>query len=390
MSIAILGAGAFGTALAVSLAQNGAVTLWARDPAQVRTIQQTGRNEARLPGVALPENVSVTAEIATACAADVILLAMPMQQMASFLGTHSALLVGKTLVACSKGIDLATGQGPVALISEACPDARAAILTGPSFAADIARGLPTALTLACRDDAHELQARLSTPNLRLYRTTDTVGAELGGALKNVIAIAAGVVIGAGLGDSARAALMTRGFAEMNRLAIALGAHPDTLAGLSGLGAWGGEALRYRNDRRRCRDIEGGFGACGKAWPRNADCADGCRPRRSSHNHFRGRSGPSFTPPQTGVIMLFAIICQDKPDHLQTRLDTRAAHLDYIAQTGNVMMAGPFLEDGAMCGSLVIITADDLAAAQGWAKNDPYAKAGLFESVSVTEWKKVVG
>ena len=235
MSIAILGAGAFGTALAVSLAQNGAVTLWARDPAQVRTIQQTGRNEARLPGVALPENVSVTAEIATACAADVILLAMPMQQMASFLGTHSALLVGKTLVACSKGIDLATGQGPVALISEACPDARAAILTGPSFAADIARGLPTALTLACRDDAHELQARLSTPTLRLYRTTDTVGAELGGALKNVIAIAAGVVIGAGLGDSARAALMTRGFAEMNRLAIALGAHPDTLAGLSGLG-----------------------------------------------------------------------------------------------------------------------------------------------------------
>jgi hypothetical protein len=89
-------------------------------------------------------------------------------------------------------------------------------------------------------------------------------------------------------------------------------------------------------------------------------------------------------------MLFAIICQDKPDHLQTRLDTRAAHLDYIAQTGNVMMAGPFLEDGAMCGSLVIITADDLAAAQGWANNDPYAKAGLFESVSVTEWKKVVG
>lgn len=235
MSIAVLGAGAFGTALAVSLAQNGPVTLWARDPAQVRAIQETRRNTARLPGVDLPENVSVTAEIGVACTAGVILLAMPMQQMAAFLGTHAPLLSGKTLVACSKGIDLATGQGPVALMTEACPDARAAILTGPSFAADIARGLPTALTLACREDAAALQALLSTPSLRLYRTTDTIGAELGGALKNVIAIAAGVVIGAGLGDSARAALMTRGFAEMNRLAITLGARPDTLAGLSGLG-----------------------------------------------------------------------------------------------------------------------------------------------------------
>jgi glycerol-3-phosphate dehydrogenase (NAD(P)+) len=139
------------------------------------------------------------------------------------------------LVSCSKGIDLASGQGPTALIEAICPTARAMVLTGPSFAADIARGLPTALTLACRTDAEALQAQLSTPTLRLYRTTDTTGAELGGALKNVIAIAAGVVIGAGLGDSARAALMTRGFAEMNRIATHLGARPETLAGLSGFG-----------------------------------------------------------------------------------------------------------------------------------------------------------
>jgi glycerol-3-phosphate dehydrogenase (NAD(P)+) len=136
-------------------------------------------------------------------------------------------------VACCKGVDLTTLIGPASLIRKACPDAQAAILTGPSFAADIARGLPTALTLAGADQA--LQRLLSTPNLRLYRSDDVIGAELGGALKNVIAIAAGVVIGAGLGESARAALMTRGFSEMSRLALSLGAHAETLAGLSGLG-----------------------------------------------------------------------------------------------------------------------------------------------------------
>ncbi|WP_415184844.1 NAD(P)H-dependent glycerol-3-phosphate dehydrogenase [Phaeovulum sp.] len=235
MSISVLGAGAFGTALAVALAKNGPVTLWARDPAQAADLTASRRNTRRLPGVTLPENITVTAKIATACVAEVVLLAIPMQQMAGFLAQHAALLDGKSLVACSKGIDLATGQGPTALIRAACPAANAAILTGPSFAADIARGLPTALTLACTDDNEALQTQMSTPTLRLYRTTDTIGAELGGALKNVVAIAAGVVIGAGLGDSARAALMTRGFAEMNRLATAFGARPETLAGLSGLG-----------------------------------------------------------------------------------------------------------------------------------------------------------
>lgn len=235
MTVAVLGAGAFGTALAVTLAQNGPVTLWARDAAHVAEMQSSRRNDRRLPMTVLPENVSVTAEIEAATQAPVLLLAMPMQQMGGFLTAHAARLAGKTLVACSKGIDLTTGRGPTELIAAACPDARAAILTGPSFAADIARGLPTALTLACAEDCEALQTRLSTPTLRLYRSTDPLGAELGGALKNVIAIAAGVVIGAGLGDSARAALMTRGFAEMSRLALRLGARAETLAGLSGFG-----------------------------------------------------------------------------------------------------------------------------------------------------------
>ena len=237
MTIAILGAGAFGTALAVALARSGPVTLWSRDADAAQMMQKLRRNSRRLPDADLPENVTVTAEIGATDAANIVLVAVPMQQLADFLATHAARLNHRRLVACCKGVDLASGRGPLALMAAACPHATGAVLTGPSFAADIARGLPTALTLACADDlaCAALQARLSTPALRLYRTTDTVGAELGGALKNVVAIAAGVVIGAGLGDSARAALMTRGFAEMSRLAAAFGARPDTLAGLSGFG-----------------------------------------------------------------------------------------------------------------------------------------------------------
>lgn len=238
MRVAILGAGAFGTALAVTLARTGRpVGLWARDAAQAETTRRDRENARRLPGVRLPETVSVTADIGDFRDVPIILVAVPMQQISGVLHAERHRLDGKSLVACAKGIDLATGRGPTALLASACPSAVPAVLTGPSFAADIARGLPTALTLACADEVagKALQDALSTPALRLYRTDDTVGAELGGALKNVVAIASGVVIGAGLGDSARAALLTRGFAEMNRLALTLGARAETLSGLSGLG-----------------------------------------------------------------------------------------------------------------------------------------------------------
>lgn len=232
--IGVVGAGAFGTALAVALGREGReVRLWARHPAQVSDMASSRTNALRLPGVILPDSVSVTAEIADLRTAKVVLLSLPMQSLAAFLA-QAPLLNGKTLVACCKGIDLATLQGPSALIRAACPDSAVAVLTGPSFAADIARGLPTALTLATTD-GEALQHLLSTPTLRLYRTDDVIGAELGGALKNVVAIAAGVAIGAGLGDSARAALMTRGYAEMLRLALTLGARAETLSGLSGFG-----------------------------------------------------------------------------------------------------------------------------------------------------------
>ncbi|MBV2359522.1 NAD(P)-dependent glycerol-3-phosphate dehydrogenase [Thalassococcus sp. CAU 1522] len=232
MSVAVLGGGAFGTALAISIAQVRPVILWARNAQD-----WTDRQSPRLPDAPVPDAVALTGDLKRAIGADTLLFAVPMQSLSGLLAAIPETLQGKALVACCKGIDLRTGQGPAHRLAETKPEATAAILTGPSFATDIARGLPTALTLACADDTvgQALQTELSTPNLRLYRSTDVAGAELGGALKNVIAIASGACMGAGLGDSARAALMTRGFAEMMRLALHFGARTETLAGLSGLG-----------------------------------------------------------------------------------------------------------------------------------------------------------
>lgn len=228
----ILGAGAFGTALAIAYARAGHdVTLWARDGAE--EMRRTRENARRLPGHRLPDGLRVTDDLSD-LKEDYALLALPAQTLGGFLAASD--LRAKVLVSCAKGIDRATGLGPTALIARHS-GATVAQLTGPSFAVDIAAGLPTALTLACADDAvgRDLQESLSLTALRLYRTTDVIGAELGGALKNVVAIAAGAVIGAGLGDSARAALMARGLAEMTRIAVAAGGQEATLSGLSGLG-----------------------------------------------------------------------------------------------------------------------------------------------------------
>ncbi|WP_435140185.1 NAD(P)H-dependent glycerol-3-phosphate dehydrogenase [Pseudopelagicola sp. nBUS_19] len=234
MSIAVVGGGAFGTALAISMAQSGAeVMLWARDVSALKSTRQS----VHLPGAFLPNLVSISSKLEDVAKANEILLAIPMQSLSIVLTKISSPLEGKRLIACCKGVDLSTLAGPTKVIENIKPLSIPAILTGPSFAADIAKGLPTALTLACCDDAvgQSLQKQLSTPSFRLYRSTDVVGAELGGALKNVVAIACGACVGRGMGDSARAALMTRGFAEMVKLATHLGSKPDTMTGLSGMG-----------------------------------------------------------------------------------------------------------------------------------------------------------
>ncbi|MEM6373204.1 MAG: NAD(P)H-dependent glycerol-3-phosphate dehydrogenase [Pseudomonadota bacterium] len=229
MSIAVIGAGAFGTALAVTLGRQDRVTLWGR---QVDGLIRDRQNARHLPGISFPPDLVVSDQLETALDSQIILFALPMQQLAGFAANLD--LGDQTVVACCKGLDVATGAGPAHILENA---GHVGVLTGPSFATDIARGLPTALTLACADTvtARLVQTRLSTPTLRIYRTFDVMGAQLGGALKNVIAIGCGAVMGAGLGDSARAALMTRGFAEMQRVAAAFGAQAETLMGLSGLG-----------------------------------------------------------------------------------------------------------------------------------------------------------
>lgn len=237
MSIAVLGAGAFGTALAISLCDQGPVILWARDPALAHAMHTQRKNATRLPDVSFPEDLIVTHNLSDVKNCDCLLLCVPMQKLRGFLETYSDAFQGKTLVACCKGMELKTGQSPMDILAALCPDTRHALLTGPSFAQDIAKGLPTALTLACASAelGEDLQTNLSTRALRLYRTTDVIGAALGGAMKNVIAIACGAAMGAGLGESARAALLTRGNAEMQRLATQKGGDAQTLSGLSGFG-----------------------------------------------------------------------------------------------------------------------------------------------------------
>ena len=235
MSIAVLGAGAFGTSLAIALAQGGEeIALWCRDKGLSAKMQSDRVSAGRLAGYPLPDKLTVTSD-PSAFDSTICLIAVPTQSLPAFL-TEMPNSVG-ALVACCKGIDQKTGLGPVETIQNAHPDARAAILTGPSFAVDIAQGLPTALLIAADGPgtAEALQNALTRPALRLYRSTDTIGAELGGALKNVIALAAGITTGAKLGDSARAALIARGFAEISRIASAKGADLETIHGLAGLG-----------------------------------------------------------------------------------------------------------------------------------------------------------
>jgi glycerol-3-phosphate dehydrogenase (NAD(P)+) len=236
--IAVVGAGAFGTALAqAGSAEGGAVRLWARDAAAAAVMNRTRENAARLPGIRLNDGIEVTGDLGALAAAEILLLALPAQVTGDFLGEHGRRLPVCPVVACAKGLSGRDFRRQSEIVADALPGRPCAVLTGPGFAAEIARGLPTALTIACPDHAtgRALQARLSTRRLRLYLTDDVTGAELGGALKNVIALACGMVEGRGLGQSARAALMTRGFAEMGRLADAMGARPETLGGLSGLG-----------------------------------------------------------------------------------------------------------------------------------------------------------
>ncbi|WP_421725886.1 NAD(P)H-dependent glycerol-3-phosphate dehydrogenase [Bauldia sp.] len=236
--IAVLGGGAWGTALAVVAARAGrAVRIWARDPDVVAAIDQSRENPRYLPDITL-DHIPATTNIGAALRADAVLLAVPAQATRSVAAIAAPYLAeGHPLVICAKGLETGTAKRMSEVLADAAPDAPVAVLSGPGFATDVAQGLPTAVTIAASDErlARDLCQSLASRSFRPYAETDLIGVELGGAVKNVLAIAAGIVAGRRLGASALAALIARGFAEMRRLAAALGARAETLMGLSGLG-----------------------------------------------------------------------------------------------------------------------------------------------------------
>ncbi len=237
--IGIIGAGAWGTALALAARRAGrAAVLWARDAQLAGQINGRHENPRYLPGVRLDPEIRATAELSEAAQSDALLLATPAQALravSASLAAHAR--ADQPLVVCSKGIEQATGKLMSEVLAETLPGRPRAVLSGPTFALEVARGLPTAVTLAAENEAlgAALVEGLGSRGFRPYLSSDPAGAQIGGAVKNVIAIACGVVSGRGLGNNARAALITRGLAEIVRLGRAMGARAETLMGLSGLG-----------------------------------------------------------------------------------------------------------------------------------------------------------
>jgi len=239
MNIAVLGAGAWGTALAISLARHHELTLWARDPAQAAALQAQRENERYLPGLAFPVTLSISGDFPAAVrGAELALVAVPLAGLRPTLTALRQAAPHLPFLWLCKGLEAGSGLLPHQVAAEKMSaDVPSGALTGPSFAQEVARGLPTALCLATRDArfAHHLVHALSGPRLRLYANDDVVGAEVGGAVKNVLAIAAGISDGLGLGCNARAALITRGLAEITRFGMALGGKRETFMGLAGMG-----------------------------------------------------------------------------------------------------------------------------------------------------------
>lgn len=238
-NIGVIGAGAWGTALAQTLAKSGRkVTLWAFEQDCADAINDKGENTHYLKGVTLNKRISATSDISELGQLDAVLSVAPAQHTRAILtGFAPSARAGLPVMLCSKGIEIASGKFMSDVLAEVMPKAVPAVLSGPSFAIDVAKGLPTAVTLACEDAqiSAALVAAIAAPTFRPYLSADVLGAEIGGAVKNVLALVCGIVLGKELGRSAHAAIIARGFAEMTRLGVALGAQAETLTGLCGLG-----------------------------------------------------------------------------------------------------------------------------------------------------------
>ena len=235
----VIGGGAWGTALAQVCARAGLeTTLWAREADVVASVNASHENTSFLPGIDLDPAIRATGDFADLAASDIVLAVAPAQHLRATLAAFAPhVRPGLQILLCAKGVEQGSLKLMTEVLAETIPQAAPAVLSGPSFAGEVARGLPTAVTLACPDEgcARDLAELIATPTFRPYFATDMIGAEAGGAVKNVLAIACGIVEGRGLGRSAHAALITRGFSELTRLAVALGGEAETVAGLCGLG-----------------------------------------------------------------------------------------------------------------------------------------------------------
>lgn len=255
-NIGVIGAGSFGTALAMTLANKGhSVTIWARRKKQIEEMRATRRNVRYLPGIALPEPLSFTDRLEeAACGKQLLLFAVPAQTFRSVFGAASAYIDPETpIVNVAKGIEKGSLLRMSEVADEISPNAKYLALSGPSHAEEVARNLPTTVTLACKDHdlAVEIQEVFSTDRFRVYTNEDIIGVELGGALKNIIALGAGISDGLKFGDNAKAAMMTRGITEMTRLGIAVGAKPETFSGLAGIGDLIVTCTSMHSRNRRC-------------------------------------------------------------------------------------------------------------------------------------------
>ena len=438
-AVGVAGAGAWGMALAnASAAAGHRVVLWGRGPERMRDLDVT-RLSVRLAGVRLAASVEATAELAALGSCEAILVAVPAQETRHAAACLADVPGSAPLVTCAKGIERGTDAFMTEVLLQAATHRSAAILSGPSFAADVAAGLPTALTLACADDhlARALCLLFRGPTLRLYHSTDVRGVEIGGAAKNVLAIACGVAAGRGLGASAVAALVARGFAELRRFGEAFGAKPHTIMGLSGLGD-----LVLTCSSAQSRNFSFGFAigkGAGVEEARNAGLAEGAftasvlnemafkrgvdmpiascvqaliearldvdrrgqRPARAAPEGrgigqgvaFSARSRNPSTMRRGPPLMLFIATCIDKPNGVETRKEARPAHLAFLnGLGGRVKIGGAILgpDHQTPLGTMIIFegeSEDDILALLA---NDPYAQAGLFESVSVKPWRPAVG
>lgn len=300
-TVGVVGAGAFGTALAISIAnQNNGVILWGRSQAQMKEIKHLNENSRFLPNIKFPNKLIPTSDFEPLLSCEIVLLAIPTQSLRQFLGVYKTKLENLPLVACCKGAELETGDFPTEIIQRYLPRNNIMVLTGPGFAQELAQGKPTAMTLGSTVPTAEFQKILSSKTLRLYQSTDLIGLQIGGALKNVIAIACGIAMGAGLGESARAALMTRGFAEMIRFAKVRGGNQNTLMGLSGLGD-----LSLTCSSKKSRNFSFGYALSQGDLNKNFDTVEG-----SETSHIIAKFGDDFDIEMPITQMVSKVIKQE--------------------------------------------------------------------------------